>query len=76
MGSSICEVFGVLNYIPVYKRIQKACKAFLLFCEINEVETLLSELSPKGLYLNVSSASSETEARELICKVGKWTRNT
>lgn len=66
---------GVLNYIPVYRRIQKAGKALLLFCKMNEVETLLSELSPKGLYLHVEGAGSEAEARELIRKVGQWTRN-
>lgn len=66
---------GVLNYLPIYKRIQKAGKALLLFCTMNEVETLLTELSPKGLYLSVSGASSEAEARELIEQVGKWTRN-
>ena len=66
---------GVLNYIPVYKRIQKAGKALLLFCGMNEVETLLSELSPRGLYLSVSGAGCEADAREVIKKAGKWTRN-
>ena len=62
------------EFIPVLKKIQKAGKGLILMPHIWEVEKLLSELSPKGLYLIIRDVESETEAEELIKKVGKMTK--
>jgi hypothetical protein len=66
---------SVLNYIPVFKKIQRAGKRLILYCNPNEVEELMLELSPRGLLINVLGASSESEAREIVKKVGEWTRS-
>jgi hypothetical protein len=63
------------QWIPNYKKIQAAGKKLILpFVEINEVETLLGQLSSRGLLL-VTRASSEAEANELLRKVSGWTRD-
>jgi hypothetical protein len=61
------------RWLPLYKKIQAAGKGLYLYCSIEEVETLLQELSPHGLFIR-TWASSEDEARDLLRKVGKWTR--
>jgi hypothetical protein len=63
------------GWIPYYRRIQAAGKRLILpFVEINEVETLLAQLSSRGLLL-VTRANSEEEARTLLQKVPGWTRD-
>jgi len=59
------------QYIPKYKKIQASGKNLYLLAKINEIEPLLSELSPKRLYI-CTQADSEDEANELLRKVGKW----
>jgi hypothetical protein len=62
------------RWLPNYKRIQAAGKCLVLpFVRADEVEMLLSELSSRGLFMSVW-ASSEDEARNLLTKVGRWTR--
>jgi hypothetical protein len=63
------------TFIPVFKKIQQAGKGLVLFPEISEVETLLSELSPKGLYLNIRDAQSTDEAEELLKMAVKYAKN-
>lgn len=57
---------SVLEFIPVFKKIQKAGKGLLLFTDMKQAEILLGELSPEGLYLNAGWAASEVEADEFI----------
>jgi hypothetical protein len=59
------------HYIPLYKRIQESGKLLYLLAQPREVEPLLSELSPKGLFL-CTQAESEDEANDLLKKVQKW----
>ena len=61
------------HWIRLLRRIQAAGKLLMLFCEPWEVETLLTELEPEGLLLS-TAAESEEEARELIRKAARWTR--
>lgn len=59
------------QYIPSYQKIQAAGKRLYLLAEPNEIEPLLDELSPKGLFL-CTHADSQDEADELLKKIGKW----
>ncbi len=59
------------EFIPVLKRIQKAGKGLVLFPKKYELNVLLEELSPKGLYLIVNDAENETEARDIVKLVEK-----
>jgi len=60
------------RWLPLYKRVQAAGKCLYLLAEIDEVETLLQELSSRGLFIS-THADSEDEARELLRKVASWT---
>jgi hypothetical protein len=62
------------EFIPVFKKIQKAGKGLVLIPSKNEIETLLSELSPKGLILVINDATSETEAKAIIKRVAELTK--
>lgn len=59
------------QYIPKYKKIQASGKNLYLLAKIHEIEPLLSELSPKRLFI-CTNANSEDEANELLRKVEKW----
>ncbi len=60
------------RWIRLLRRIQSRGKLLVLSCEPWEVEILLAELEPEGLLLS-TRCDSETEARELIRKVERWT---
>lgn len=63
------------RWIGGYRKIQAAGKKLILpFVEIGEVETLLSQLSSRGLLVG-TAAPSEEEARSLLRKVERWTRD-
>ena len=59
------------KYIPEYKKIQKKGKKLYLLAQPQEIEPLLKELSPKGLYIH-TQVDSEEEADRLIKDVKKW----
>ena len=59
------------EYIPAYKKIQKKGKKLYLLAKPYEIEPLLNELSPKGLFI-CTNVDSEDEANELLKKLGKW----
>lgn len=61
-----------LQYIPAFKKMQEAGKCLLILCETYEVETLLTELSSKGLLLNVKVGSRE-EADAMVRLAEKLT---
>jgi hypothetical protein len=60
------------HWIPLLRRIQKAGRGLHLQTEPEHVETLLRELSPRGLLLN-THVDSEEEADDLIRHVARWT---
>jgi hypothetical protein len=64
---------SMLVWVPLLKRIQRAGKLVHITVPANEVEPLLQELSPKGLMLD-TYCSTEDEAKELLRKACKWTR--
>lgn len=61
------------HWIPLLKRIQQAGRGLHLQTEPEHVETLLGELSPRGLMLN-TTVDSEAEAKDLLRHVAQWTR--
>ena len=66
---------GLLNYIDVFKTIQKSGKVLLvLLNDTRLVEPLLQQLSSRGLYL-VVQADSQEEAQDLIKLAYKYTRD-
>ena len=59
------------HYIPLYKKIQEKGKRLYLLAKPEEIEPLLTELSPVGLFL-CTQASSEEEADNLLRSVAHW----
>jgi hypothetical protein len=59
------------QYIPAYKKIQKSGKRLYLLAKPQEIEGLLEELSPEGLFI-CTTADTEDEAVELLKNVEKW----
>ena len=59
------------EYIPRYKKIQESGKKLYLLAQPQEIESLLAELSPKGLYLR-TDVDTEDEANALLNKVADW----
>lgn len=63
------------RWLPFYRRIQDAGKCLILPCvTIDEVESLLSTLSSRGLLI-ATYAADERECRNLLASVAKWTRD-
>jgi len=65
---------SVLDYVPLLKRIQAAKKLIYCYSEKSELEELLGQLGPEGLYIVVQDCTSPEEGREILRSVGKWTR--
>ena len=59
------------KYIPEYKKIQKKGKKLYLLAQPQEIEPLLRELSPEGLFIQTQT-NSEEEADKLIKDIEKW----
>lgn len=62
-----------LYYSDVLKTVQSNGKNLHISISINEVEKALEILSAKGLFIE-TWASNEAEARDLLKKVGKWSK--
>ncbi|HEY5563059.1 MAG TPA: trimethylamine corrinoid protein 2, partial [Clostridiaceae bacterium] len=62
------------DFIPVLQKIQCAGKGLVLIPNPEEVEKLMSTLSPKGLQLVVKGVKSEDDARTLVKKVEYWSQ--
>ena len=54
------------EFIPVLQKIQKAGKNLVLTPDASEVQTLLDNLSSRGLQLVISGVNTEDEARDLM----------
>ena len=62
-----------LHYMDTLKYVQNAGKNLHISIPAVEVETALTELSSKGLFIQ-TWCGSETEARELLKNAYKWSR--
>lgn len=59
---------GIMQWIPLIKRIQKKRKAVVVPATPDEIRPLLKEVSPEGLCVS-TSCKSEDQARKLIEEV-------
>lgn len=59
------------EYIPRYRRILESGRNLYLLVQPGEVEEILTELPPEGLYMR-TYVQSEDEADDLLKKVAKW----
>jgi hypothetical protein len=63
---------SAVGWLPMLKKIQQAGKILHLHDDISNAETILRELSPRGLMLSVGGCRSEAEAREFLAKARQW----
>jgi hypothetical protein len=59
------------QYIPRYRKTLESGKNLYLLVKPHEIEPILAELPPEGLYLRTDVATEE-EANDLLKKVEKW----
>jgi len=58
-------------YMPRYKQILRSGRNLYLLAAPDEIERILAELPPEGLFLR-TFVQSEEEAKELLKKVSQW----
>ena len=63
-----------LYYMDILKYVQSRGKNLHITINANEVEEALNNLSARGLFISTSCAT-ETEARELLKKVRRWSKD-
>jgi len=59
------------EYIPRYKRILESGRNLYLLAEPHEIEGILAELPPEGLFFR-TFVPSEDDAKDLLKKVTQW----
>ena len=68
-GAAAWATVGTLAFLDLYKRIQQAGKCAVIHARYDEVEPLLQELDPRGIFIHTSAPSVEaadTLARDAI----------
>jgi hypothetical protein len=58
-------------YIPRYRKVLESGRNLYLLCQPAEVEKILAELPPEGLFMR-TYVSSQDEAEEMLKKVNQW----
>jgi hypothetical protein len=61
----------IMQWLPFIKKLQASDKALMLDMKLSELDEFMSDISPKGIMLCLSS-NDENEQREIIRKVEKW----
>jgi len=65
---------SALHFMPVLKKVQAAGKNLHIRLRPDEVETALSELSARGLFIQ-THCETEAEARALLKNAAKWSKD-
>ncbi len=61
------------RWIDVYQRIQAAGKGAQVNCRADELDEVMQNLDPRGLYLSLSGVASRAEGLAILHKLEKWT---
>jgi len=77
--SAIQWVYGAGNgratdWIPVYRRCQRAGKGIEVSLGPDELDTFMENLRPEGVWLSVGGVHTREEADAIVRKVSAWTR--
>jgi hypothetical protein len=59
------------KYIPRLRKVLESGKNLYLLADPHEVETILSELPPEGLYMR-TYVNTQEEAEDMLKKVARW----
>lgn len=61
------------RWVHVYQKAQAARKGIQVGCTISELPYVSETLSPRGLYLIISGASTRAEAESILKRLETWT---
>lgn len=59
------------DWIPVYKRCQEAGKGIQIWCDYDELDTIMAQLRPEGVWLSVY-VEDKTQAETVLHKISAW----
>jgi hypothetical protein len=60
------------DWISVFRRCQAAGKGLLIDINIHELDLMMRELRPEGVWLNISGIRTEEEADAVLRSVARW----
>ncbi len=60
------------DWIPVYRKVQAAGKGVQINIGHDELDTIMQNLHPEGVFLNVGGIDDEEAANAVISKISKW----
>lgn len=64
---------GIMQWVPLIKRVQSKGKAIIVYAGSGEVEPLLREVRPEGLCIS-TNCGTEADARELLKLVARLSK--
>jgi len=62
--------------VDVYKRIQAAGKALVIYIPAKDLDDLFEHLRPEGVWVWLSGVSNKEDADAALKKIAKWTRRS
>jgi hypothetical protein len=62
------------QWIPVYRRIQKAGKAFIIYPPLDTLDELFAQLRPEGAWVLVRGVERREQAEAALKKIARWGR--
>ena len=60
------------DWLHVYKRCQNAGKGVQLWISADELDIIMENLKPEGVWLNIKGVEDEEAASFIIRKLSKW----
>ncbi|MBI4559893.1 MAG: hypothetical protein HY706_20070 [Candidatus Hydrogenedentes bacterium] len=60
------------DWLHVYQRCQAAGKGVQILAEADELDTIMRQLRPEGVWLSVSGIKNRTEAEAVLRQAAKW----
>jgi hypothetical protein len=75
--NTIQWVYGVgqgrtSDWIPVYRKVQAAGKGVQIEIGLDELDAIMQNLRPEGVFLNVGGVDDEETANAVISRVSQW----
>ena len=64
------------DWLPVYKKCQAAGKGLQIGVGVDELDTIMENLKPEGVWLSIGGAKDVEHAEALIKKVSGWRRGS
>jgi hypothetical protein len=60
------------DWLPVYRRCQAAGKGLQIDIQADELETLMANLRPEGIWLRVGGVASREQGEAVLRRVSQW----